>query len=454
MTRNKYIPETKMGNCKIALLFFLLMFPFMMVAQDEAAPLIEKLPQAKGNEKVDILNEISVVYRKSDRYGALDYARQAYSVASRINYLPGKALAKKNEGICWFFVGNNDSATICYTESLDIFTLLKDQKGMSACYNNLGLIAQETGKYDEALRLYELSINIDTSLGDISGATTTKRNVVDINIYKGNLKLALSLSDEILIECKNQSDKEGVMRALINRAAIYDNLKQFNDAISDQKEAIAIAKDLKDSYAEAMALSNYGLVTWHKGNDDDALKILNNVLEISSDANQGYEILNTLWILSEIYASKKEYSRSNEKFIELLKRYEEMDNKRQVAKVLTSLGRNLMETNEIDKAFGYLYKSLEITTELDAPFEKLENYRNLAHANAVLHKFKLADSLQDLYAQTYSSLYNADSIVAFRDSEVSKVNAHFAKTSVLSDWITAFASLIVMILLSVIAYRK
>lgn len=411
--------------------------PLILVSQDEVIQLIQKMEKTQGRIKVDLLNEISNNYRKTDRIKAMQYARLAYENASKNNYMSGKALAKKNEGICWFFIGGNDSAKICYSEALEIFTKIKDEKGVSACLNNLGLIAQETGKYDEALKYYQRSIVIDQRLGDAGGAATTKRNLVDIYIYKGNSKKALDLSNELLLFYQDNFDKDGIMRSLINRAAIFDNLKLYNEAIFDLDKAITLAKEINDSYAQAMAMSNLGLVTWHKGDITLALKILNTVLSLTLDESEGYEIFNTLWIMSDIYATQKEYSSANEILFKLLKEYELMQNERQIAKVLTSLSRNLIELNEIDKALGYLNKSLEITTRLSTPFELLENYRNLAHVEAILHNFKAADSLQDLFASTYLKIQNGDSLSNNRkENNVNIVPVNQSK-SILINWIIA-----------------
>jgi tetratricopeptide (TPR) repeat protein len=253
---------------------------------------------------------------------------------------------------------------------------------------------------------------------------------------------------------RKNSDKKGIVSTLINRAAVYDNLKFFDKALIDQKEAIELARILKDTYLEAMAMSNNALVVWHTGDADKAIKILNRVLEMSTESDGDIEILNTLWILSEIYSSKREYAVSNEKLLELLKQYQGKDDKRGEAKVLTSLGRNLIELNEIDKALGYLNKSLEITIEIDASFEKLENYRNLVHVNAILHNLKTSDSLQDLFAETYSYLFKTDSIA------ISRIDYENSNQSVVSnrisfaDWLTAFLLLIIMLILSVLVYKK
>jgi len=437
----------------ILFLFLLLLPPVLLVANNEAEPLIKRLNSVTGVAKANLLNEISVAFRNTDRYASLNYARLAFELSMKENYLPGKALAKKNEGICWFFIGNNDSAALCYQQALDVYKSIGDTKGMSACYNNLGLIAQETGRYDDALRLYQLSIDMDIKLGDAIGVATTKRNLVDIYIYRGNSKKALSLSNEIISECSLNEDKEGVMRALINRAAIYNNLSNFDASIIDLKKAVALARELEDSYAEAMAMSNYGLAIWQKGDVEEALKILNHVLDISDENSDNVDVLNTLWLISEIYSSQKEFAKSNEILLGVLKRYEELGNKRQSARVLTSLGRNLAELNEIDKAMGYFEKSLEITLELDAPFELLENYRNLAHIQAILHNFDAADSLQNLFAQTHMLIFNSDSTHVSNESNSVNENRGANASSTTSNWIIAFSLFAILVLLSVYAFK-
>jgi tetratricopeptide (TPR) repeat protein len=336
--------------------------------------------------------------------------------------------------------------------------VLKDEKGMSACYNNLGLIAQETGNYNDALLLYQKSIDLDMKLGDKIGIVSTKRNLIDIFMYKGNPKQALILCNEILLISKDISDKDGFMRSLINRAAIYEYIQKFDEALEDQKAAIKIAQELNDKYTEAVALSNLGLVTWRKGNPDEALRVLNEVLEMSDGIDNGYDVLNTLWIMADIYSFKQDFNTSNAMLLKVLKKYENVGNRREEAKVLTSFGRNLLELNELDKSIAYLKKSLEITVDLDTPYEKLENYKNLGHAYAVLHDFKKADSLQELFAQTYSVLSRNDSIdVEIADNAKGSLHIEqFENKSISSksDWIVAFLLFVLVVLLSMLVYNK
>lgn len=447
------LQKEKMFRNKIILFILILFYPVLLKAQDEAAPLIEKMQKANGIEKVDLMNEISVVYRKTDRYKSLDYARLASDFSDDINYLSGKALAKKNEGVCWFFIGSTDSAILCYSEALGLFSKTGDEKGMSACYNNLGLISQETGKYDEALKFYHRSITIDTKLKDEIGVAITKENMADIYIYRGELKKALGLTNECIRIYTRQNYKPGLLASYTNRGAEFAYLKQFENSIRDFTEALNLAIELKDKYQEIMANSNLGYTYWSMNKPEIAMKYLNIALAMSDENDDAFNIDKTLSTMAEIFTSEKEYAKSIEILQKILKRNEDTQNIRQASAVMTSIGRNLVELNEIDKAIGYLKKSLQITVKINARHELLENYRNLAHANAILHNFSTADSLQDLFAETYMELYNSDSITKNRKEEMREGARYTSISSGTTDWIIAYSMMAIVMILSVIAYR-
>lgn len=443
-----------MSGNKFTLLFYILLIPFLLQAQDEASPLIQKMKAARGTEKIDLMNQISIVYRKTDRYKALDFARKAYELSVKSNYLPGVALAKKSEGICWFFVGSNDSANLCYLQALETYTQIGDEKGKSACLNNLGLIAQETGKYDAAIKYYERSIEMDTKLDDQIGIAQSKENIANIYIYRGDVKSALKLTNECIQIYTEQKYKPGLLASYSNRGAEYAYLKNFDNSIRDFTETLNLAVELKDKYQEIMANSNLGFVYWQMKKPDRAMKSLEYALEMSDESDDAFNIDKTLSTIAEIYTSQKEYAKSIEILQKLLKRNEDTDNIRQASSVMTSIGRNLIELNEIDKATGYLMKSLQITVKINAKYEMLENYRNLALANAILHNFSTADSLQDLFAQTYSGLYNSDSIASLRNEKINFQERIPSADSSTSDWIMAFSLMVIAMFVSVIAYKR
>jgi len=229
---------------KIYFFCLILAVPNVISAQDEVLSLIEKLKQSKDNEKINLLNEIAAEYRRTDRYESMKFARQAFQLSDKSNFMPGKALALKNEGICWFFIGNNDSAVICYTQALEVYKKINDLSGVSACYNYLGLISQETGKYADAMKLYSLSIEMDRKLGDSIGVAGSMENIADILIYRGEIRKALAITNQTLRIYTQQSYKPGILKSYSNRGAEYDYLGRYSESVSNYMQALKLAREL------------------------------------------------------------------------------------------------------------------------------------------------------------------------------------------------------------------
>ncbi|MFN8134018.1 MAG: hypothetical protein U0Z17_01860 [Bacteroidales bacterium] len=141
MLNNNY--SIKVISFSLLVAVMALFSPAAAKAQDEVQVLVGKIQKSSGRVKVDLLNQVSLAYRNTDRFKSLEYARLAYESSSEIKYTAGQALALKNQGICWFFIGNNDSAAFCYKEALAGFTRINDMKGISACYNNLDLLPRK-----------------------------------------------------------------------------------------------------------------------------------------------------------------------------------------------------------------------------------------------------------------------------------------------------------------------
>jgi len=436
------------------LLLFLYISPLILFAQEDAGPMIEKMNKSKGNEKVSLLNDLSVFYRKSDRFIAMDYARKAFKLSAELNYLPGKALAKKNEGVCWFFIGKSDSAKLCYTLALEIYLQINDDKGVSACYNNLGLIAQETGQYNDALQQYQLSIEMDTKRGDIIGCAETMENIASIHLYLGNTQQALQYTNKCIKIYTEHSDMPGMLASYSNRAAVYDYSMKYDLAILDYTKALNMSYELNDKYQIIHNTSNMGVTYYNMGKMDTALSYLNKALSMSDETDDAFNIDNTLKTIAKVYTAQRKYIESNTILFSVLKRNEGIDNERQAAVIMTSIGRNLIELNEIDKAIGYFTKSLEITKRLNTPFELIDNYRNLVYVNAILHDFNAADSLQELFAKTYTKLYSNDSLVKSNKKTALTDGTIALKESSPGNWVIAFLLFVLIVIISIVAFGK
>jgi hypothetical protein len=104
--------------------------------------------------------------------------------------------------------------------------------------------------------------------------------------------------------------------------------------------------------------------------------------------------------------------------------------------------------NEIDKAAEYFQKSHEITLSIDAKHEMLQNLKYLVFSKVTLHELSSADSLMDIFGETYLFLSKEDtlqSIIGLTDNNITSI----VKTQLI-DKIFAISSLMLVIMCFII----
>lgn len=437
-----------------AFVLMLIILPTICFSQAKNEELILKLNHSQGKQKVDLLNQISKEFRDYDRFSSLNYANKAYDLAQNLSYKPGVALALKNIGIIWFYLGDNDSATFYYQKAYQMFVQIGDEPGKSACLNNIGLIKQETGFYNEAYEYYEKSVAIDTKLGDEVSMASTLMNMGEVQMAQGKTLQSFALMDKALAIYEKNNDESGVMTVLLNRAAAYDNLKKFDAAYSTINKLILRAKKNGNRYKEAIGYSNRALYLFHKGEIELAKASIDSSLAISDESDDGYSIYNTYNIMADIYSHEHQYQKSNEYLQKVLKQAEAIDNKRMVSRALTTIGCNLMQTNELDKAKGYFGESLSIANSIGAMQEVIPNLYYLSLIEAIMRNFSAADSLNELYTEKALELFCTDSISDGKGTISNDKNIQVRTHNHSIQWITAILLFAIVMLLSLIAFKK
>jgi tetratricopeptide (TPR) repeat protein len=89
--------------------------------------------------------------------------------------------------------GDYDEARKLYQQSLEIDQQLGDKSGVSSSLHQMGMLAQDTGDYDEARKLYRQSLEINQQLGDKNGLALSQAQLALLEEKIGNTKEALNL---------------------------------------------------------------------------------------------------------------------------------------------------------------------------------------------------------------------------------------------------------------------
>ena len=176
--------------------------------------------------------------------------------------------------------GRYEEAKRYYEGSLRIAKQIGDKKGEATTYNNLGLLAQVQGRYEEAKRYYEGSLKIKKQIGDKEGEATTYNNLGSLAQEQGIYEEAKRCYEGSLRIAKQIGDKEGEattynnLGLLAKAQGIYEEAKRYYEG------SLKIKKQIGDKEGEATTYNNLGLLAQDQGRYEEAIEFYLKALEI------------------------------------------------------------------------------------------------------------------------------------------------------------------------------
>src|SRR5659263_413862 len=136
-----------------------------------------------NDDKLKLLNAIS------DKVG--QYSKSSGKILKDSNIL--RAIGTEA-----YYLGKLDDSFKHFSEALSIDEQLKDIRGKSISFNNIGLVYQNWGKLEKALEYYQEALDIDEELKDIRGKATGLNNIGLVYQNWGKLEKALEYFKEAL----------------------------------------------------------------------------------------------------------------------------------------------------------------------------------------------------------------------------------------------------------------
>ncbi|MBI5217413.1 MAG: tetratricopeptide repeat protein [Bacteroidia bacterium] len=182
--------------------------------------------------RVNIYIDLSNLYRKSNLDSALYFGNKGMELALKIIWNKGLAQCYNKIGNIYTEQGKYDKALNFYLKSLSIAEKLGDSNRMSACYTNIGIIHSYQGSYDKAIEYYHKSLELDIKLGNKKGIASCYNQIG--NVYKNygsslnNLKVksekidkAIEYFEKSLKIFEELGDKNGISYCYNNMGGVF-----------------------------------------------------------------------------------------------------------------------------------------------------------------------------------------------------------------------------------------
>jgi len=311
------------------------------IPQQQIDSLINSLPSITDKqEKVNTLNVIAWNISYNDFQQGIDYALQSVKEAQAINY----------------------------------------NKGLSKAYNTLGTIYADLGMYNEALKYYNITIEINKEHDLKDGMASAYANIANIHAHLQNFKTAKEYFLLSNNEFKALNRIDSKVKTDLSLSKVYKSLNQEDSAEYYLDEAF---KSVKKKEANIHLLANVFLYKAQselaKNNYAETLLYLQDAEEKFTKVNSPYDLFQVYNIYGELYYQQKKYNLAIKYYTEGLDKYSKNSSVTLKSNVYKGLSNSYLAIGNFAQAHAYQSKHILITDSIN---KENSNNRLLAMENA------------------------------------------------------------------------
>lgn len=225
-----------------------------------------KTPTIADSVKVNLLNRIALRYCMIDVKKCSDYASQALSLAKRINYPYGVGAANAALGFVLIANGNNDSALICFRQSLKTGEKLKDSSMIGTAFNNIGAYYDAIGDYSEAQKYFMQGLRLRERYGNVNELAGSYRNIGNMYLVMTKYDDALTYHHNSLSYALRGGDSLEIGDAYNGIANVHHAMHNTDIALKYYDLALKIA--LNNGFSSSVAFINLNMGDLYKDKGD------------------------------------------------------------------------------------------------------------------------------------------------------------------------------------------
>ena len=240
------------------------------------------LEQKKGEERIDPLERIVNNLMGVKPSEALKFADEGIKICREYKDEFHESTFINRKGICYYYSGDYEKAQEYYGQAAKIDLKIGKQKNYCSNISNIAIIKTIQGDYAAALDIFNECIAIEKVENNIESLSSTYNNMGNIyyklhdierslNYYLKSLKLREEINAENLLLTSYAN-----IGSLLRNNYEPERAKQYID------KGLILCDKLGQDHQRPFLLNQSALILSDEGKHDDALKILEESLEINS----------------------------------------------------------------------------------------------------------------------------------------------------------------------------
>ncbi|HYL98124.1 MAG TPA: tetratricopeptide repeat protein, partial [Blastocatellia bacterium] len=309
-----------------------------------------------------LFNEGNRLGRRTQYSESLDVFLLLKDISTRIGDKVWLAGALHGIGAIQDAQGRLQESLASLEESLKLAEEAKDQDGVAFACLSLGNVSAETGDYVAALDYDKRSLAIYNEINNRRDASLVLNNIGTVYHYLGDYDSAL----EYYGKCLDLAKQEGmtVGSALRNIGLIYALKGDYVQAEQYLHKALDSEDAAGDKVGMMASLLSLGANQYYQGNEDRALGYFEQGHAISQAIGDKNVTAQTLEDIGNVYLDKGDSDRALERYDESRKLWLELGSQYGISEVLRQIGRAEMLSGHYAKAQNSFDASLRVAEKI------------------------------------------------------------------------------------------
>jgi tetratricopeptide (TPR) repeat protein/DNA-binding XRE family transcriptional regulator len=231
--------------------------------------------------------------------------------------------------------------------------------------------------YPEALIIFSHALGAARRTGDRAAEAAALNEIGNIALQQGRLQQAADHYRQALALFREAGDRAGEARPLGNLGLVEKELARYEQAASHQQQALAIFRDIGDRFSEARALSNLGSVRALQGRYEEAVSYHQQTQDLYREIGDRGGEAHALVMLGDVDLMLRRYQHAAGYFQRALVMLQGISFTATEPYILTRLGEAYMALGRHEQAAGNFDQALAAFRETSLPLQEAEAHDGL-----------------------------------------------------------------------------
>ncbi|MFC3414909.1 ATP-binding protein [Algoriphagus hitonicola] len=269
--------------------------------QPDLDSLKEVLPNASGQERVDVLNEIATQLREISSQEAMDFSLEAEKLSQELNYTYGLSKSKENIGWIYYRGGQWQLAFDFSEDAYELASEIPDSNLAARILNNMGALYYAQQNYQMAINQFKMAFELVEGSDDLYTQIRSLNNVAFNFIQVEEYDSAVFYAKKAINI--NESSGSPYLTSFSNRVLgdVHVGRGQFDSAVVIFEKSLQMARVQGITSFQASVMHRLGNAYLQLGELEKAEKILEEGIEVSEANNYRDELSKSHKYLSQVH---------------------------------------------------------------------------------------------------------------------------------------------------------